>query len=60
MKMIAHDTPAMNQQAFILPAIPEAIQNYVPVLFPRKDIYPLNNSKSHKMDSFLVPYFIST
>lgn len=59
MHMIAHDAPGVQHEAFLLLAVPEAIDEDIAVGFAGKDIYPLHHGKGDEMNGLLVPDFVA-
>ena len=59
--MIAHYTPGIYFHPFFLLAISQTIKNDIFIFIPCKYIYPFNNSKAYKIDSYwIMELIIST
>ncbi len=56
--MVGHQAPGKNFHSFVLLRIPKCVEKYVFVFDPRKNIYPLYNSKANKIHTLWIMKFI--
>ena len=57
--MVAHDAPGIENEAFFLLAVPEAVDKDIAVGFAGKDIDPFHHGKGDEVDGLLVPDFVA-
>jgi len=59
MHVVGHDNVTIYQHAFILDAMQQAIDQYVSIASPAKNIYPIHNSKCKVVHAMLVIYLVA-
>lgn len=57
--MVADDAPGIQHEAFLLLAMPQAVDEDIAVGFAGKDIHPFHHGKGDEVDALLIPDFIA-
>ncbi|WP_377130685.1 hypothetical protein [Rufibacter roseus] len=57
--MIAHQTPSVYLQTFVLYAILKTINKNIFVCPPGENINPINRSERDKIEALLISYFVA-